>query len=168
MNESALLAIALVVIAVGLVGTVVPHLPGMPLVLAGIALFSIGTGFRIIGLLQFVVFVLLGIFGMGLNLLGDLFGARAFGASRWGMLGAVIGLVLGLVLAGPFGIVIGPLIGAVGFELARGREMSSALRSGVGVLVGYVLGALAEVVIALAMTGWFIWSAWGLVVGAVR
>ena len=87
-SEPALLAVALVVIAVGLVGTVVPHLPGMPLVLAGIALFTIGTGFRIIGLGQFVVLVLLGIFGMGLNLLGDLFGARAFGASRWGIFSA--------------------------------------------------------------------------------
>jgi uncharacterized protein YqgC (DUF456 family) len=102
---------------------------------------------------------------MGHNLLGNLFGARTLGASRIGMLGAVVGLVIGLFTLGPFGIVLGPLLGAVVAEMLAGRELNAALRSGFGVLIGYVLGSLAEVLIALAMTGWFIWRTWGVLTG---
>ena len=160
-----LLVVALIIIAVGLVGTVLPGLPGMPLVLAGIALFTICSEFRVIGPLQFAAFVLLGLLSMGLTVIGNLIGARKFGASRWGLLGAIVGLLLGLLLFGPFGFVIGPLLGAVAFELLKGRELNAALRSGAGVLVGYLFGTLAEVIIALGMTAWFVWSTWGVLTG---
>jgi len=160
--------IALIVIAVGVIGTVVPGLPGMPLLLGGITLFAIGTELRVIGPVQLAIFVALAIVALGLNYLGNLLGARKFGASRMGMLGALVGLVLGLILAGPFGLIIGPLLGAVAFELMKGRELAVALRSGVGVLVGYVFGALAEVVIALGMAAWFLWSTWGAIMSGPR
>lgn len=163
MGDFGLWIVALIIMAIGLLGTITPGLPGMPLILAGIVLFAFGTELRVLGLGQLVAFLLLGALGMGLNLLGSLLGARRFGISRFGMLGAIAGLVVGLLLAGPFGLVIGPLVGATAFEMMKGRELQAALRSGIGVLVGYVFGALAEVVIALAMTGWFIWSTWGAV-----
>jgi uncharacterized protein YqgC (DUF456 family) len=152
-----------IVIAVGLAGTIIPGLPGMPLVLAGIALFAFGTSFEVIGPIQLALMVLLGLAGMGLNLLGNLMGARKFGASRLGLLGALLGLIPGLLLAGPFGLILGPLIGAILFELLAGRELQSALRSGAGVVVGYLFGALAEVVIALILAGWFLLSTFGAV-----
>jgi uncharacterized protein len=157
--------LAVIVIAVGLVGTVVPGLPGMPRVLGGIALFAIGTSFSVVGYLQFGLLMLLGLFAMGLNLLGNVIGARKFGASRLGLLGAFIGLIPGLLLLGPFGVVIGPLAGAVVAELIGGRELKASLRSGAGVVVGYLFGSLAEVVIALVMVGWFLASTFGPVIG---
>jgi uncharacterized protein YqgC (DUF456 family) len=160
--------VSLIVIAIGIVGTVVPGLPGMPLLLGGIALFSLGTELRIIGPFQFGLFIALGLLGLALNYVGHLLGARKFGASRMGLLGAVLGLIPGLLLAGPFGLIIGPLAGAVAFELMRGRELAEALRSGFGVLVGYLFGALAEVVIALGMAAWFVWSTWGTVTAGFR
>src|SRR5687767_14418125 len=136
--------LALVLITVGLVGTVVPALPGMPLVLGGIALYTIGSGFGVIGGFEFALFVVVGVLGMGLDFLGNLIGAKRFGASRLGMLGAIVGLVLGLITLGPVGILVGPLVGAIGFELAQGRQARDALRSGFGVVVGYLFGSLAE------------------------
>lgn len=162
---SGLLLVSLLIVAVGLVGTVTPGLPGMPLVLAGIALFTLGSGFGVVGPLEFAGLVLLGLLGMGLNLLGNLVGARKLGASRIGMLGAVVGLLIGLFTLGPFGIVLGPLAGAVVAELLAGRELHAALRSGFGVLIGYLLGSLAEVLIALVMAGWFVWRTWGVLSG---
>ena len=158
-------ALSLVVMCVGLIGTVVPGLPGMPLVLAGAARFALGSGFAVIGWLQLAAFVILGVIGVGLNLLGNLIGARQFGASRFGLLGALLGLVPGMLLAGPFGIVIGPLVGAIVAELIAGRELHAALRSGAGVVVGYLFGSLAEVVIALIIVGWFFVSTFGTVTG---
>ena len=160
-----LLLVSLLIMAVGLVGTVTPGLPGMPLILAGIALFAFGSGFAVVGPLQFAGLVVLALIGIGLNLLGNLLGARKFGASRAGMLGATIGLVIGFFAFPPFGIVVGPLIGAVAAELIKGREMNEALRSGVGVVIGYLFGSLAEVLIALVMIGWFVWSTWGVLTG---
>jgi uncharacterized protein YqgC (DUF456 family) len=162
MGTFELLIIALIIVAIGLVGTMLPGLPGMPLVLGGIALFAIGTQFRYIGSVQFAVFVFLGLLGLVLNYLGQLFGARRFGASRAGMLGAIVGLVVGLFVFPPFGLVIGPLTGAIVAELVNGREMNAALRSGVGVVIGYLFGSLAEVLIAIIMTGWFLWSTLGV------
>jgi uncharacterized protein YqgC (DUF456 family) len=153
-----LLVVSLVIVGIGLIGTVVPGLPGMPLVLGGVALFTLGTGFAVIGPLQFAAMVALGLVGIALNLFGNLVGARTFGASRAGLVGALAGLAVGLVLLGPFGIVIGPLVGAVAAELLRGRATEEALKSGLGVLVGYFFGALAEALIALIVVGWFLWS----------
>jgi uncharacterized protein len=159
--------IALLVIAVGLVGTVVPALPGMPLVLAGVALYSIGSGFNVVGPLAFAGLVGLGLVGLALNYLGNLVGARKFGASRMGLLGALVGLVLGLFFP-PFGLIIGPMLGALGFELARGRELKEAFRSSVGVLVGYLLGSLAEVVIAFIVAAIFVWLTFGPATAQLR
>jgi uncharacterized protein YqgC (DUF456 family) len=153
-----LLIVSLLVVAVGLIGTVTPGLPGMPLVLGGVALFAIGSGFGVVGPLQLAAMVVLGLIGLGLNYLGNLLGARKFGASRMGMIGAIVGLIPGLLLLGPFGVVVGPMIGAVVFEMLAGRQLNAALRSGVGVLVGYILGSLAEVLLALIIAGWFVWT----------
>ena len=160
-----LLLVSLLIMAVGLFGTITPGLPGMPLVMGGIALYAFGSGFAGIAWWQFGLMMLLGALGMGLNLLGQLFGARKFGASRVGMLGAIIGLVIGFFVFPPFGILVGPLVGAVAAEMIKGREMNEALRSGVGVVIGYLFGSLAEVLIALVMIGWFVWSTWGVLTG---
>lgn len=153
--------IAVGLMLVGLIGTVVPGIPGLPLVLAGGVLFAVGSGFDVIGPWQLGGFVGLGLLGMALSLVGNLLGARAFGASLFGVIGALVGLFVGFFLAGPIGILIGPLLGAVLAELARGRELREALRSGVGALLGYVFGTLAELAIALVLVAWFVWTTWG-------
>jgi uncharacterized protein YqgC (DUF456 family) len=160
---------ALLLIAVGVVGTVVPAVPGMPLLLAGVALYAIGTGFTVIDPALLAAFVLLGLVGMGLNYLGNIVGAQRFGASRLGLVGAVLGLIAGLFLLGafigPLAIVVGPMAGATLAELAQGRELRAAFKSGFGVFVGYILGSLAEVTIALLLAGWFLWLTWGAQAG---
>jgi uncharacterized protein YqgC (DUF456 family) len=153
--------IAVGLMLVGLIGTVVPGIPGLPLVLAGGVLFAMGSGFDVIGPWQLSGFVGLGLLGMALSFVGNLLGARAFGASVFGVIGALVGLFLGFFLAGPIGLLIGPLLGAVLAELARGRELREALRSGVGALLGYVFGTLAELAIALVLVAWFVWTTWG-------
>jgi uncharacterized protein YqgC (DUF456 family) len=155
--------IAIGLILVGLIGTLVPGIPGLPLVVAGGAIFAVGSGFDVIGPWQLGGFVGLGLLGMALNFVGNLLGARAFGASIFGVLGALVGLFVGFFLAGPLGLLIGPLLGAILAELAHGRELREAVRSGVGALLGYVFGTLAEVAIALVLVAWFVWTTWGRV-----
>jgi uncharacterized protein YqgC (DUF456 family) len=163
----ALWIVALLIVAVGLAGTVVPGLPGMPLVLGGVALYSIGSGFSVVGPLALAGLVGLGLVGLALNYLGGLLGARRFGASRAALLGALAGLVLGLFFP-PFGLVLGPLLGALAVELARGRELKAALHSSLGVVVGYLLGSLAEMIVAFVVAALFVWQTAGPATAGLR
>ena len=143
--------LAVAVMAVGLVGTVVPALPGIVLVFAGVLLYAVVTGFAVVGVGHLVAFGALTALAMALDLLANLLGARAFGASRWGIIGAALGIFVGLVLGGPLGLIVGPLVGAVALEALSGQPLRRALSSGVGALLGYVLGTAAELALALVI-----------------
>jgi uncharacterized protein YqgC (DUF456 family) len=145
------LVLALALMAVGLVGTVVPALPGIVLVFGGVLVYAVATGFEVVNWGHVALFGALTAVALGLDLVANLVGARLCGASRWGILGAVIGVVVGLFVGGPVGLVLGPLVGAVALEALSGRPLGLAVRSGFGVLVGYVLGTAAELVLALVI-----------------
>jgi uncharacterized protein YqgC (DUF456 family) len=92
--------------------------------------------------------------------LAALVGAKRFGASRWGIAGAVLGAAVGIFFGLP-GIVLGPVAGAVALELLRKRDVESASRIGLGTLLGFVFGKAVEYALALvllALTVWFYWN----------
>ena len=146
-----LLLLALGMMAIGLVGTVVPALPGIVLVFGGALLYAVATGFAVVGVGHLVSFGALTALALALDFVANLVGARAFGASRWGVIGAVVGVVVGVLVGGPLGLLLGPLLGAVALEAVSGRPLRQAFRSGVGALVGYVFGTAAELVLALVI-----------------
>ena len=105
-------AIALLLMLVGLAGAVLPLLPGLPLVLAGVYLYALATGLAAgVGLGHLVVYTLIGGAAILLSSLANLWGVRAAGDSRAGVLGAMLGLLVGLVLGGPIGLLVGPFVG---------------------------------------------------------
>jgi hypothetical protein len=150
------LVIALMIITVGFVGTVVPIVPGVPVVFAGILVYAALTGFTEIGPLWLAIFFILTLVGLAVDWLATAIGARRFGASGWGIAGAIIGLVVGLLLFPPFGALPGAIAGAMLFELARGRTSREAFRSGAGALLGYLASVVFEFGLALLMTGLFL------------
>ena len=77
-------------------------------------------------------------------------GAKRFGATRWGIAGAAIGLLVGL-FAGPIGLVVGPLVGAILGEVIMGRTGAEAARAGFGAFLGLVGGTLAKFVLCAAL-----------------
>jgi hypothetical protein len=145
------LVLALVLMAIGLVGTVVPVLPGIVLVFGAAALYAVLTEFRVVGLGHLAVFGGLTLLAVALGFAARALGARAFGATRWGVVGAAIGLLVGLFVAGPFGLLLGPLLGAVALEARSGQPLRQAWRSGIGALVGFLLGSAAELTLALVI-----------------
>ena len=152
-------AVALLVMFVGSVGVVVPFLPGLPLVLAGVYLYALVTGLGAgIGLGHLVLYTLVGGAAVLLGMLANLLGVRAAGGSRAGVLGAALGLLVGLLLAGPVGLLIGPFAGAVVCELLAGRAAGRALRSGLGAAVGLLVGRLTELAVAVGLIASFVFS----------
>ena len=75
------------------------------------------------------------------------------------MLGAFVGIVLGLILLPPFGLIIGPFVGAIVFEWAFGRELREASKAGIGAVVGVLLGMVGSAICGMAMLGIFLFAA---------
>ena len=146
------LALGIVLVAAGLAGLILPALPGMPLVFAGAVAIAAADGFTRVGYVSLAVLAVLAAAGMVLDHLAGVLGARRFGASRWGIIGSLAGLVAGLPF-GLVGIVFGPALGALALEFARDRELRRAARAGTGVLVGFVLGTIGKYAIASVMIG---------------
>jgi len=145
---------ALVVIG-GLVGTVVPALPGVPLILAGLVLAAWSTGFDPVGWGTIGILAVLTAIAVIIDIMSAAFGAKRQGASPRAFWGATVGAIIGMFF-GLAGILLGPFIGAVAAELAAGSGARQASRSGYGVWIGLVLGTAAKLAIAFLMLGIFL------------
>jgi uncharacterized protein YqgC (DUF456 family) len=143
--------IVIVLFAVGLIGTVLPVFPGTTVILAAAMLHRLmlgpakSIGWWIIGLL-----VLLTLLSYLLDFASGYFGAKYFGATKWGTFGAIIGALAGLFF-GIVGLFAGPVIGAVIGEFIAGKRMIDAGRAGWGSLLGNIGGMIGKLIIALVM-----------------
>ena len=142
---------AIVLFAIGLIGTVVPILPGTTIILAGAVIHRMMLGpEKSIGWPTIGVLVLLTLATYALDFLGSYFGAKYFGATKWGTFGAFIGALIGLFF-GIIGLFVGPVIGAIAGEFIGGKRMIAAGKAGWGSLLGNLAGMIGKLVIALAM-----------------
>jgi uncharacterized protein len=137
--------------AVGLIGTVLPMLPGTTIILAAAIIHRIMLGAeKSVGWKTIVLLVLLTLLSYVFDFLGSYFGAKYFGATKWGALGAVLGALIGLFF-GIIGLFVGPVIGAVAGEFIAGKRMIDAGRAGWGSLLGNLGAMLGRLIIAVAM-----------------
>ena len=142
-------------VVTGLAGLVLPALPGAPLMFAGIFAVAWADDFTRIGWRGLVVMGLLAIVISVIDYAAEFVGARKFGASWWGLAGALLGFFVGLAFL-PFGIIIGPVVGAMLLEYIQEPDLKRAGRVGLGTLIGFVVGtglkyALAFVLLGLAV-----------------
>jgi uncharacterized protein YqgC (DUF456 family) len=151
--------IAIVLMAAGLLGTVLPVFPGTTVILFAAILHRIMLGpAKSIGWNAIAALVLLTLISYALDFASGYWGARRFGASRWGMLGATIGAIVGIFF-GIIGLFIGPVIGAIAGEFVAGKKMIAAGRAGWGSLLGTLGGMIGKLIIALAMIVIFLMTA---------
>ncbi len=145
--------------AIGLLGTVLPMLPGTTIILAAAVIHRMMLGpEKSIGWISIVVLVLLTLASYLIDFMGSYFGAKYFGATRWGTFGAVLGVLVGMFF-GIAGLFIGPVIGAIAGEFIAGKRMIDAGRAGWGSLLGNLGGMIGKLTIALAMIIIFIMNA---------
>ncbi|WP_416670463.1 DUF456 domain-containing protein [Egbenema bharatensis] len=157
---------------VGAIGAFVPGIPGAILIVIGVVVWGIATGFAGLGF-PLTVAILVFLAGIGIDFLATYWGARRAGASKWGQIGAIVGLLLGvfgLLPALPFGgpivgLIIGPLLGAIIGELLYQRDLRRALKAGVGIVVGSVMGKVVEGSLAVAALIVFLLYTWPQVMG---
>jgi uncharacterized protein YqgC (DUF456 family) len=148
--------LAITLILLGLLITCL-NLPGSLLILSGILLSAWYGGFQAISVGWFVFFCILTVISLFLDNITMLLGAKRFGASNWGIVGAFIGGLLLTIFLGPIGVVLGPFVGALVFELIIERKvLRQAARAGFGSFLGTVLGICGKLLICLTMTA--IWA----------
>ncbi len=150
-----LFLLAFLLIALGLVGLLLPILPGAPLLLAGLVAAAWAEGFEKVGWGTLALIGVLGFLGTFIDFAAGAFGAKRFGASKAGMAGAVVGALLGLFFGLP-GVLLGPFVGAVAGELLARRSAQAAGRAGVGAALGLAFGAAAKLALAFTMLGVFL------------
>ncbi|MEG3788571.1 DUF456 domain-containing protein [Lysobacter sp. CCNWLW3] len=145
-------------ILVGIAGTVLPALPGLPLVFAGMLLAAWAGGFQQVGWLMLTVLGLLTLVSLGVDFLATAMGAKRVGASKLALIGAMAGTFAGLFF-GPIGLFAGPFVGALGGELIHSRQLGQATKVGVGTWVGILVGTVLKLGLAFAMVALFV-AAW--------
>jgi uncharacterized protein len=150
---------AMVLILVGLAGAMLPIVPGIPLIFAGIWLIAAVDGFRHLGKWWLVGIAAIGCLGLAMDFLAAALGAKRVGASRQAIWGAMIGSVVGLFF-GIAGLFIGPFVGALAGELASGSSVNRAGGVGFGTWIGLLFGALVKLtasfmMVAALMTAWY-------------
>ena len=143
--------ITVTLFAVGLIGTVLPVFPGTIIILAGALLHRVMLGpEKSIGWGTIIVLLLLTAASYALDFLSGYLGARYFGATKWGMFGALLGAIIGIFF-GIVGLFVGPVLGAVAGEFIAGKRMIDAGRAGWGSLLGNLGAMVGKLVIALVM-----------------
>lgn len=140
-------------IVVGLIGTIIPMLPGTPISYIGLLLLLLIPGctlgwnfFLIWGIIVFLVQVA--------NYFVPIWGVNKFGGTKYGQWGSVVGVIAGLFLS-PIGIILGPFVGAVVGEMLGGKEFSDSLKAGFGSFVGTFVGMVLGIIVAAILAFYF-------------
>ena len=168
--EGPLLALTLVLMFAGLLGSVLPGLPGVTLIFLSALVYAIITDFRTVGVAILVVLFIFAAIAFLADFVATSYGARRFGASNWGTVGGAVGgitgALIGLLFLGIgslFGLILGTIAGVfIGEYLRRERQGDQqeteptqadwrrASRAAGGVLVGYLTAAVIQGLLGLA------------------
>jgi len=152
--DIALWVLSFVLIGIGLLGTVLPALPGPPLVLLGVLLAAwIDSFARIPGYICAIVSAL-ALAAMAIDWIAGAMGARKMGASKWAVIGATIGAILG-VLSGFWGLLFMPLAGAAIGEFLARQDLLRAGQVGLATWLGMLVGTVVKLAIVAMMIGIF-------------
>lgn len=147
-----------VLIIVGLVGCIIPGLPGPPISYLGVILQQLRPGENPFTAKFLVIWGLITLAVSLLDYLLPIYGTKKYGGSRQGVYGGLAGLLIGLFFFPPLGIIIGPFLGAFLGEMLSGKTAATSLRAGFGSFIGFLSGTAAKLVVSGILTYHFIYS----------
>jgi uncharacterized protein YqgC (DUF456 family) len=148
------LVLAAILVIVGIAGSVLPALPGVPLVFAGLVVAAWAGDFERVTWITLVVLGLLTAISFTIDITAAALGAKRVGATKLAVVGAAVGTLAGLAFGLP-GLVLGPFVGAVAGEMLSHGRMEQATRAGVATWIGLVFGTLTKLALVFTMLGVF-------------
>lgn len=146
--------LGVILVLVGIAGTILPALPGAPLVGIGLVLAAWADRFEKVGWFPLVVIGVLAVLTLVVDFLATMMGAKRVGASGLALFGAAVGTVAGLFFGLP-GVILGPFVGAVVGEYLARRNHEQAVKVGVGTWIGLLLGTAGKLALIFMMIGVF-------------
>ena len=129
-------------------------LPGAPLIWLGMLLYALITGFEPFSILFFVLQGVLALAVIGVDYLATALGSKHLGGSKAALWGSMLGLLVGVFFF-PIGLLVGPFLGAVLFDLIFTRKPEQAVRAGLGATIGFWLGFPFKLALEVMMIAWF-------------
>ena len=144
-------------ILAGIAGAILPAIPGVPLVFAGMLLAAWADHFQHLGVFTLSLLGFLGLVALLVDFVAGMLGAKRVGASTRALWGATLGTFAGLFFGIP-GLLLGPFVGAVIGELSAGSAMNKATSVGVGTWLGLLFGTLAKLALCFTMLGIFLFA----------
>jgi len=148
------ITLGVVLTVAGIAGCILPFIPGPPLSYIALLVLLIPDKFTFTS--QFLItWFLVTIAVTLLDYYVPVWGTRKFGGSSKGVWGATIGLVAGIFIFPPFGIIAGPFLGAFIGELIEGKDTQAALRSGFGSFIGFIAGTVMKLTVSVIMAFYF-------------
>jgi uncharacterized protein YqgC (DUF456 family) len=154
MSDYALLILGILLMILGIIGCLVPVLPGPPLSYLGLILLHL-TRFGHFTTSTLIVLGAIAVVVTILDYIVPVWGTKRFGGSKYGMRGATVGLIIGIFL-GPMGIVLGPFIGAFVGEMIFRDDIGYAFKAGFGSLLGFLTGIGLKLAASFVMTFYFV------------
>lgn len=148
--EILLWILSALLVGVGMAGTVLPLLPGVPLVFAGLVLAAWIGGFEQVGWPVLLLLGVLALLSLAVDAAAASLGAKRVGASRAAILGAALGTLVGVFFGLP-GLLVGPFAGAAAGQFLVRGNLGDAGRAGFGAWIGFLLGSLAKLALAAMM-----------------
>ncbi len=143
-----LIIISAVLIILGIIGSFMPILPGPLTSWFGLFIVNLISSVEIDNTLLIITFIIAATIFI-LDSLIPIYGSKYFGATKYGIIGASIGLVIGIITPIPFGILIGPILGALIGELLFNNDLRKSIKSSIGVLIGFVASSFIKFVISI-------------------
>lgn len=156
--DSIVLVLALLVMVVGLIGTVLPVIPGTVLIFLSALGYALVEGFQAVGWPTLAVLGVLALVATTADLWASSIGAKVGGASGWSVLGGMIGGLIGFLVLSLVGAIIGAILGVLLTEIVRLGDWRKALKAGGGWAIGWALATVVQVGIALTMVAIFVWQ----------
>jgi uncharacterized protein YqgC (DUF456 family) len=145
------------VLLFGLAGTMLPILPGVGLIFAGIALYALYFGIDEIGMVTLIILGGVAVFSLVLDHFASIYGAVRFGSTKWGVIGSIVGGLFGVIVLNIPGLVLGIFFGAVAGELVFAKkDLHQSLRVGWGSVLGFLGGTVLKFILGVAMVVTFI------------
>jgi uncharacterized protein len=155
--STAILIIVIIIMIIGALGTILPAIPGTPLIFGTALVYGIYEGFHQTSLTMMVILGLITILSILIDYFAGVVGAKKYGASKYGTWGAIIGGVIGIFF-GIIGLFIGPFLGAVIGELVAGKQINDSLKIGFGSFMGLIGGSLLKFTLAVIMIIYFLYT----------
>jgi uncharacterized protein len=150
-----LITISSLLIIIGIIGSIVPIIPGPPIAFGGLLLVQFTSKYPFTA--EFLIlFGVLAILSAVIDNVLPIYATKKFNGSKKGVWGSAIGLIVGLFIFPPFGIIIGPMLGAFIGEIADGKTSNNAIKPAFGSFIGFLSSIFLRLALSIVMGYYFV------------